>query len=61
MEVVVMHCRGHQKGITAPELGNHFADKAARGVAEKAILAVVPQIEIDLSEFTPKYDQRDHN
>lgn len=27
---------------------------------EKGMLAVVPQKEIDLSSFTPKYDQRDH-
>ncbi|RMC20197.1 hypothetical protein DUI87_01043 [Hirundo rustica rustica] len=33
---------------------------AARGIAEKGILAVIPQKEIDLSGFTPKYDQADH-
>lgn len=38
MEIAIMHCRGHQKWKTAPELGNHFADKAAREVAEKGIL-----------------------
>lgn len=59
-EVAIMHCRGHQKGKKAPELGNCFADKTARGVAEKGVLAVIPQKEIDLSEFTPKYDQKDH-
>lgn len=55
-----MHCRGHQKGKTAPKLGNCFTDEAARGVAEKDILAVVPQKEIDLSGLTPKHYQRDH-
>ncbi|XP_063280479.1 protein NYNRIN-like [Prinia subflava] len=58
--VAIMHCKGHQKGKTVPELGNCFADKVARGIAEKGILAVIPQKEIDLSEFTPKYDQADH-
>ncbi|TRZ06854.1 hypothetical protein HGM15179_020255 [Zosterops borbonicus] len=32
-EVAIMLCRGHQKGKTTPELGNCFADKAARGTA----------------------------
>ncbi|XP_056371414.1 uncharacterized protein LOC130266110 [Oenanthe melanoleuca] len=58
-EVAVMHCRGHQKGKTVPELGNCFADKMARRIAEKGILAVIPQKEIDLSGYTPKYDQAD--
>ncbi|XP_048151996.1 uncharacterized protein LOC125322381 [Corvus hawaiiensis] len=57
-EVAVMHCKGHQKGKTAPELGNRFADETARGIAEKGIFAVVPQKEIDLSSFTPKYDHK---
>lgn len=60
MEAAIMHCRGHPKGKTAPELGNHFADEAARGVAAKGIRAVLPQKEADLLEFTPKYNQRDH-
>lgn len=55
-----MHCRGHQKGKTTPELGNCFADKAARRIAEKGILAVIPQKEIDVLGYTPKYDQADH-
>ncbi|XP_041875976.1 protein NYNRIN-like, partial [Corvus kubaryi] len=59
-EVAIMHCKGHQKGKTAPELGNRFADKTARGIAEKGIFAVEPQKEIDLTLFTPKYDQKDH-
>lgn len=49
-----------KKGKQGPEVGNCFADKAARGVAAKGIHAVVSQKEIDLSGFTPKYDQRDH-
>lgn len=60
MEVAFMNCRGHQKGKTVPKLGNCFTDEAARGVAEKGILAVLPQKEIDLLELTPKYDRRDH-
>ncbi|TRZ09178.1 hypothetical protein HGM15179_017934 [Zosterops borbonicus] len=59
-EVAIMHCKGHQKGKTAPELGNCFADKAARGIAEKGILIVIPQKEIDFSGFTQKYYQVDH-
>lgn len=42
-KVAIMHCRGHQKGKTTPELGNCFADKAARKIAEKGILTVIPQ------------------
>lgn len=57
MEVAIMHCKGHQKEKTAPELGNCFAEETARGIAEKGIFAVVPQKK---SSFTPKYDQRDH-
>lgn len=49
-----MHCRGHQKGKTPTELGNCFADETAKEVAEKGILAEIPQKEIDLSVFTPK-------
>ncbi|TRZ08578.1 hypothetical protein HGM15179_018526 [Zosterops borbonicus] len=58
-EVAIMHCRGHQKGKTTPEPGNRFDGKAAK-IAEKGILAVIPQKEFDLSGFTPKYDQADH-
>ncbi|XP_029821645.1 protein NYNRIN-like [Manacus vitellinus] len=59
-EVAIMHCRAHQKGKTIPELGNQFADQAAKRAAEKGILAVVPQKEIDLTKYTPKYDERDN-
>ncbi|XP_051631219.1 uncharacterized protein LOC127464785 [Manacus candei] len=59
-EVAIMHCRAHQKGKTIPELGNQFADQAAKGAAEKGILAVVPQKETDLTKYTPKYDERDN-
>lgn len=41
-----MHCKGHQKEKTAPELGNRFAEETARGIAEKGIFAVVPQKKI---------------
>ncbi|KAJ7414867.1 hypothetical protein BTVI_40009 [Pitangus sulphuratus] len=34
--------------------------KAAKGTAEKGILAVISQKEIDLTGFTPKYDEKDH-
>ncbi|TRZ09730.1 hypothetical protein HGM15179_017376 [Zosterops borbonicus] len=59
-EVAIMHFRGYQKGKAPPELGNCFADETAKEVAEKGILVVVPQKEIDLSEFTPIYKQRDN-
>ncbi|XP_064495862.1 uncharacterized protein LOC135405074 [Pseudopipra pipra] len=59
-EVAIMHCRAHQKGKTIPELGNQFADQAAKRATEKGILAVVPQKEIDLTKYTPKYDERDN-
>ncbi|TRZ07216.1 hypothetical protein HGM15179_019891 [Zosterops borbonicus] len=59
-EKAIMHCRGHQKGKTTPELRNRFTDKAARGIAEKGILAVIPQKGIDLSGFTPKNGPADH-
>lgn len=59
-EVAFMHCKAHRNGETTPELENHFADEIVKGAAEKGILTVVPQKEIDLSGFTPKYDQKDH-
>ncbi|KAJ7416822.1 hypothetical protein BTVI_34585 [Pitangus sulphuratus] len=59
-EMSVMHCRAHQNRKTIPQLGNHFADQAAKGAAEKGILTVIPHKEIDLTGFTPKYDERDH-
>ncbi|KAJ7426287.1 hypothetical protein WISP_17383 [Willisornis vidua] len=59
-EVAIMHCKAHQKGKTTPELGNHFADRTAKGVAEKGILAVIPQKEVDLSGFTLNYSREDH-
>lgn len=55
-EVAIMYCKAHQKGHMSPK----FADEMAKGAAEQGILAVIPQKEIDLSGFTPKYDQRDH-
>ncbi|TRZ08752.1 hypothetical protein HGM15179_018349 [Zosterops borbonicus] len=55
-EVAIMHGRSHQKGKTTPDLGNRFADRTAKGVAGIGILALVPQKETDLSEFTPKYN-----
>ncbi|RMC21399.1 hypothetical protein DUI87_02263 [Hirundo rustica rustica] len=55
-EVAVMHRKAHQSGQTNVIEGNQLADKAARGVAEKGILVLVPQNKIDISEFKPNYN-----
>ncbi|TRZ07695.1 hypothetical protein HGM15179_019412 [Zosterops borbonicus] len=59
-ETAFLHCKAQQNRKTTPELKNHFADEIIKGAAEKGILAVVPQKGIDLSRFTTKCDQKDH-
>lgn len=59
-EAAFMHCKAQQYRKTTPELKNHFAHKILKGAAEKGILTVVPQMEIDLSRFAPKCDLKDH-
>lgn len=59
-EAAFMHCKVHQNRETSPKLKNHFADKIVKAVAEKGILTVVPQREIDLLMFSPKCYQKDH-
>ncbi|XP_074911884.1 uncharacterized protein LOC142043934 isoform X2 [Buteo buteo] len=44
-KVAIMHCRGHQKGNTDPEIGNRLADYEARRVAEEVkteALSLIP-------------------
>ncbi|KAF1580726.1 hypothetical protein FQV11_0009206, partial [Eudyptes moseleyi] len=43
-KVAIMHCRAHQKGVTAQELGNAMADKEAKRVAEMGEVEVHPLI-----------------
>ena len=39
-KVAIMHCKAHQKGDTAQEMGNAMADREAKRVAEKSELGV---------------------
>ena len=61
-QVVIMHCRGHLKGNTVPEIGNRKADAEAKLAAartdEWAIGALVPG-ELD-TNFRPEYQEMDH-
>ncbi|KAL2304255.1 hypothetical protein Nmel_012999, partial [Mimus melanotis] len=43
-----------------PELKNSFSDKIVKGAAEKGILTVVPQKEINFSRFALKCDLKGH-
>lgn len=54
-----MHCKAHQIGNTAIEVGNHQADAAAKNAAEKEFdpsLLVLKSIPLP---ETPKYDVED--
>lgn len=55
-----MHCRGHQKGKKLQNWEIDLLMKQKKRVAGKSIRELLPQKGIDLSEFTPNYDQRDY-
>nr|XP_009513079.1 PREDICTED: LOW QUALITY PROTEIN: uncharacterized protein LOC104053351 [Phalacrocorax carbo] len=50
-EVAVMHCKAHQFGQMAVNIGNRWADKAAKEAAEQGILVLVPVKQIKISKF----------
>lgn len=61
-KVAIMHCRGHQKGDTDPEVGNRLADYEARRVAEKAkVCSLIPDGKVQLvsSGQAPRYSKED--
>jgi len=60
-EVAIMHCKVHQKGDTAQELGNTMADCGAKRVVEKSELGVqslVPDDKVQ-TDCEPKYSKED--
>ncbi|XP_069724114.1 protein NYNRIN-like [Phaenicophaeus curvirostris] len=59
-KVAIMHCRGHQKGNTDPEVGNRLADNEAKRVAEEAqVCALIPGGKPMNFEQPPKYSKED--
>ncbi|KAK4806154.1 hypothetical protein QYF61_001077, partial [Mycteria americana] len=58
-EVAVMHCKAHQFGQTAVNVGNRLADKTAKEVAEQSILALVPVKQMKLPTLKPNYGELD--
>ncbi|KAK4807131.1 hypothetical protein QYF61_018472 [Mycteria americana] len=58
-EVAVMHCKEHQFGQTAVNMGNRLADKTAKEVAEQSILALVPVKQMKLPTLKPNYGELD--
>ncbi|NXW52150.1 POL3 protein, partial [Nyctiprogne leucopyga] len=63
-KVAIMHCKGHQKGDTDPEIGNRLADYEARQVAEKAVsteLSLIPdgKLQTVSNNPVPHYSKED--
>ncbi|XP_049649628.1 protein NYNRIN-like [Accipiter gentilis] len=63
-KVAIMHCRGHQKGNTDPEIGNRLADYEARRVAEEVeaeTLSLIPdgKIQTVSTNQKPNYSKED--
>lgn len=58
--VAIMHCRGHRRGDSDPEVGNRLADGEAKRAAEGAMIqALIPDGAPIGSELTPKYSRED--
>ncbi|XP_064501614.1 uncharacterized protein LOC135409652 [Pseudopipra pipra] len=61
-QVAIMHCKGHLKGNTVPEIGNRKADAEAKLAAartkEVVITALIPE-ELN-TDFQPDYQDSDH-
>ncbi|KAJ7414945.1 Pol polyprotein [Willisornis vidua] len=61
-QVAVIHCKGHLKGNTDPEIGNRKADAEAKLAATKGqgllVTALIPG-ELD-TDFQPEYRETDH-
>ncbi|GAB0201686.1 protein NYNRIN-like [Grus japonensis] len=58
-EVAVMHCKAHQFGQTAVNVGNRLADKAAKEAAEQDVLALVPVKEMKIPNLKARYSKLD--
>ncbi|GAB0209847.1 protein NYNRIN-like [Grus japonensis] len=58
-EVAAMHCKAHQFGQTAINIGNRLADKAAKEAAERGILALVPVKQIKIPNLKARYSKLD--
>ncbi|XP_059687384.1 LOW QUALITY PROTEIN: uncharacterized protein LOC132319767 [Gavia stellata] len=57
--VAIMHCKGHQKGNTAQEVGNKLADYEAKRAAEQGeVLSLVPERALPLPDLVD-YDEKD--
>ncbi|XP_054373743.1 uncharacterized protein LOC118701486 [Molothrus ater] len=61
-QVAIMHCKGHLKGNTTPEVGNRKADAEAKLAAARTgevnITALIPG-ELDVN-LQPNYQESDH-
>ncbi|GAB0209792.1 protein NYNRIN-like [Grus japonensis] len=58
-EVAVMHCKAHQFGQMAVNVGNRLADKAAKEAAGQGILALVPVKQIKIPNLKARYSKLD--
>lgn len=59
-KVAIMHCRGHQKGNTDPEIGNRLADSEAKRVTEEAqVCALIPDGKPMNLDQPPRYSKED--
>ncbi|GAB0203794.1 hypothetical protein GRJ2_002845000 [Grus japonensis] len=58
-EVAAMHCKAHQFGQTAINIGNRLADKAAKEAAERGILTLVPVKQIKIPNLKARYSKLD--
>ncbi|GAB0206608.1 protein NYNRIN-like [Grus japonensis] len=58
-EVAVMHCKAHQFGQTAVNVGNRLVDKAAKEAAEQGILALVPVKQMKIPNLKARYSKLD--
>lgn len=54
-----MHCKAHQFGQTAVNMGNRLADKTAKEVAGQSILALIPVKQVELPILKPNYSKAD--
>jgi len=52
-----MHCKAHQFGRTAVNIGNRLANKTAKEAAEQGIFALVPVKQIKIPNLKPKYSK----
>ncbi|GAB0202604.1 hypothetical protein GRJ2_002726000 [Grus japonensis] len=58
-EVAILHCKAHQFGQTAVNVGNRLADKAAKEAAGQGILALVPVKQMKIPNLKARYSKLD--